>query len=149
MRSVVQRVRRARVVVGEEEVAAIGAGLLALVALIEGDGTEDVDWLSHKLRTVRIFEDAEGKMNRSLIDVGGELLLVSQFTLSADIGKGARPSFMTAMHPDRARPMFDSFVAGFTDLKAKTGRFGAHMEIELHNDGPVTLWLDSKARARG
>jgi D-tyrosyl-tRNA(Tyr) deacylase len=148
MRSVVQRVAQARVTVEGEVVGAIGRGLLALVGLVEGDGPEDVAWVEHKLKSLRIFEDEAGKMNRCVGDVGGSLLVVSQFTLAADIGKGARPSFIAAMAPDRARPMIDGFVASLraSGLAVETGRFGAHMAVELVNDGPVTLWLDSKAR---
>ena len=147
MRSVVQRVSRARVLVNGEVIGSIDQGLMALVGLMEGDVDEDAQWLEHKLRTLRIFADDAGKMNRSVVDVGGALLLVSQFTLSADVGKGARPSFARSMPPEAARAGFDKLVASLRrGLRVETGRFGAHMEVELTNDGPVTLWLDSKAR---
>lgn len=150
MRSVVQRVGRARVTVGGEEVGAIERGLLALVGVMEGDETEDARWLEHKLLSLRVFEDEAGKMNRSVKDIGGQLLLVSQFTLAADVGKGARPSFVQAMHPAQARPMFDALVESLRQaVPVATGTFGAHMQVELVNDGPVTLWLDSRRRAAG
>ncbi len=145
MRSVVQRVSKARVVVEGEEVGGIGAGLLALVGVMDGDGDDDVAWLAHKLRTLRVFPDGAGKMNLSVGDAGGGLLVVSQFTLAADVGKGARPSFVGAMHPDQARPLFDRLLGALGEGVA-TGRFGAHMDVELVNDGPVTLWLDSGRR---
>jgi D-tyrosyl-tRNA(Tyr) deacylase len=150
MRSVVQRVKKARVSVGGEVVGSIEHGLLALVGVMDGDEAEDAAWLEHKLLSLRVFPDDAGKMNRSVVDVGGRLLLVSQFTLAADIGKGARPSFMAAMHPDRASPMFDALVASLRrSVAVETGRFGADMAVELVNDGPVTLWLDSRKRGGG
>lgn len=132
---------------GGEEVGAIERGLLAFVGVMDGDLAEDAQWLERKILSLRIFEDADGKMNRSVKDVGGQLLLVSQFTLAADVAKGARPSFVQAMHPAQARPMFDELVASLRrEVTVATGSFGAHMQVELVNDGPVTLWLDSRLR---
>jgi D-tyrosyl-tRNA(Tyr) deacylase len=149
MRSVVQRVARASVIVEGEVVGAIERGLLAFVAMLEGDADEDITWMQHKLRTLRVFDDAAGKMNRAVGDVGGALLIVSQFTLAADIGKGARPSFVRAMPPEGARKALERFIAGLrTDLRVESGRFGADMRVDLLNDGPVTLWLDSKSRGK-
>lgn len=134
--------------VGGEEVGAIERGLLALVGVMEGDVAEDARWLEHKILSLRIFEDDAGKMNRSVKDIGGQLLLVSQFTLAADVGKGARPSFVQAMHPAQARPIFDALVESLRQaVPVATGTFGAQMQVELVNDGPVTLWLDSRRRA--
>ena len=150
MRSVVQRVAKARVLVGGEVVGAIDTGLLALVGAMEGDGAEDAAWLEHKLLTLRVFADESGKMNRSVADVGGAILLVSQFTLTADVGKGARPSFIGSLAPEAARAMIDGMVTSLrAQVRVETGRFGAHLEVELVNDGPVTLWLDSKTRGKG
>jgi D-tyrosyl-tRNA(Tyr) deacylase len=149
MRSVVQRVSRAKVTVDGEVVGSIDRGLLAFVGMMDGDQAEDVAWMQHKLRTLRVFEDEAGKMNRAVGDVGGALLIVSQFTLAADIGKGARPSFGRAMAPDAARAALEGFVLGLrADLRVETGRFGADMRVELVNEGPVTLWLDSKSRGK-
>lgn len=145
VRSVVQRVQRGKVTVAGEEVGAIGHGLLALVGVVDGDGLADVSWLTHKLLTLRIFTDHEGRMNRSVVDTGGAILLVSQFTLAANIGKGARPSFMNAMHPDRALELMEALLSSLREsVPVSTGRFGADMQVELVNDGPVTLWLDSR-----
>lgn len=144
MRCVVQRVLRARVTVDGEAVGAIERGLMVLVGILEGDTSKDAGWVAHKLLTLRVFADDAGKMNLSLTDVGGSLLVVSQFTLAADIGNGARPSFTQAMQPDRAQLLFAALVALLREVvPVKTGRFGALMHVELVNDGPVTLWLDS------
>lgn len=144
MRSVVQRVSRARVVVEGETVGAIERGLLVLVGAMDGDAADDAAWLERKLLSLRIFPDDAGKMNRSLRDVGGALLLVSQFTLAADVGKGARPSFVKALHPEQARPMIDALVASLRGqgVRVETGRFGADMQVELVNDGPFTVLLE-------
>jgi D-aminoacyl-tRNA deacylase len=148
MRCVVQRVSRAQVVVEGAAVGSIHRGLLVLVAAMEGDVAEDAGWIERKLLSLRIFPDAAGKMNLSVKDIGGAILLVSQFTLAADVGKGARPSFVTAMHPDRARAMVDALAVALRagGVPVETGRFGADMQVELVNDGPVTLWLDSRSR---
>lgn len=147
MRALLQRVSRARVRVAEEEVGAIERGLLVFVGIAEGDTEADIAWLSKKLLALRVFPDDAGKMNLSVADVGGSLLLVSQFTLCADLAKGTRPSFGKAMAPGAAERLFDLLVQQVKETApVATGRFGAHMEVELTNDGPVTLWLDS---ARG
>ena len=149
MRCVAQRVSRARVLVEGAEVGAIETGLVALVALLEGDQPEDLTWMEKKLVSLRVFPDEAGKMNRSVLDVKGSVLLVSQFTLSADVGKGARPSFMASMQPSLARALFDEFADALRRrLPVATGRFGADMQVELTNNGPVTLWLDSRSRGK-
>lgn len=145
MRSVVQRVKRASVTVEGETVGQIDRGLLVLLGVGSGDGPHDLTWMVDKLTGLRIFEDAEGKMNLSVQDVGGEVLLVSQFTLYGDCRKGKRPSFTAAAPPDQARLVFEQVVAAIrrTGLKAATGVFQAEMAVELVNDGPVTILLDS------
>lgn len=150
MRGLVQRVSHAAVRVGDETVAQIGPGLLVLVGIAEGDGDEDLFWLARKIPTLRIFSDDEERMNRSVVDVGGQVLLVSQFTLCADAGKGTRPSFGGAMNPEAAERLFEALTRRVAeDVPVQVGRFGAHMAVELVNDGPVTIWLDSKSRGRG
>lgn len=145
MRAVVQRVTRAAVRVSGEEISSIQHGLWVLVGVHQGDEPRDVEWLSKKLLRLRIFADVDGKMNRSVLDVGGALLLVSQFTLCADTRRGTRPSFVHAMEPERAASLFALLVAELAkEVPVQTGQFGAHMEVEGVNDGPVTLWLDSR-----
>jgi D-tyrosyl-tRNA(Tyr) deacylase len=145
VRAVVQRVASARVEVDGVVVGAVDHGLLVFVGVVADDGAEDSAWIARKLLSLRVFPDAGGRMNRSVIDVSGKLLLVSQFTLCADIGKGARPSFGGAMAPEAARAIFDALVASLREsVPVETGRFGAHMDVHLVNDGPVTLWLDSR-----
>lgn len=145
MRAVVQRVARAKVEVDEASVGSIERGLLVLVGVAEGDTEADLEWLARKLVALRIFPDESGKMNLSVADVSGSVLLVSQFTLCADVGKGTRPSFGKAMAPEQAQAMFERLVAKVAEaVPVATGRFGAHMMVELVNDGPVTLWLDSR-----
>jgi D-tyrosyl-tRNA(Tyr) deacylase len=148
LRAVVQRVAHAAVHVGEEEVGRIGPGILALVGAGRGDGPDDADALAEKIANLRIFEDEAGKMNRSLLDVGGELLVVSQFTLYGDCRKGRRPSFVDALGPDAAEALVERFVgtARKAGVRVATGRFRAMMKVELVNDGPVTLLLDSGKR---
>lgn len=148
MRSVVQRVKRASVTVKGETVGRISAGLLVLLAVGQDDEECDTTWMVDKLVGLRIFEDAEGKMNRSIRDVGGEILVVSQFTLYGDCRKGKRPSFSTAAPPDQAKERFDQCVAAIRGygLKVETGVFQAEMDVELINDGPVTLLLDSEKK---
>lgn len=143
MRAVVQRVTRARVTVEGETVGQIGPGLLALVGVAEGDGEEEADALATKVARLRIFEDEGGKFARSVSDVGGAVLAVSQFTLIADTRKGNRPSFSHAARPEQASPLFDRFCAALRSLgpAVETGRFGARMEVELVNEGPVTIVL--------
>jgi D-tyrosyl-tRNA(Tyr) deacylase len=140
MRALVQRVTRASVTVAGEPVASIGPGLLVLLGVRRGDGDEQADRLVRKLRALRIFEDGEGRMNRSVEDAGGELLCVSQFTLYGDARKGNRPSFVDAAAPAEAERLYERVRAG---LGAQGGRFGAHMQVELVNDGPVTLLVET------
>ncbi len=143
-----QRVSQASVTVGGEVVGRIGLGLVGLVGVAQGDTEEDARYLVEKTVNLRIFPDEAGKFNRSLVDVGGGLLLVSQFTLISDTRKGRRPSFIEAAGPAEAEALFNRFVdlARATGLKVETGRFQQHMLVEIHNDGPVTILLDSKAR---
>ena len=140
MRAVVQRVSSASVRVGGEEVAAIGPGLVVLLGVRAGDGPAEADWIARKVRALRVFEDAEGRMNRSAEDAGGELLCVSNFTLYGDARKGNRPSFVAAAPPAAAEPLYERVRAA---LGAAGGVFGARMELSLVNDGPVTLVIDT------
>ena len=149
MRAVVQRVREAAVSVGGTTVGTIGEGLLVLCGITASDGDADRDWLARKIVSLRIFNDEDGVMNRSLAEVGGGLLAVSQFTLFASTRKGARPSYSAAAPPEIAAPMFASFVQALereSGRQVATGRFGADMKVSLVNDGPVTIWLDSANR---
>jgi D-aminoacyl-tRNA deacylase len=139
VRAVVQRVSRAAVTVDGEEVARIGRGLLVLLGVRSGDGPDDADRLVRKLLALRIFEDGEGRMNRSLGDAGGEVLCVSNFTLYGDTRKGNRPSFVEAAPPDEAEPLYERVRER---LGAQGGRFGARMAVELVNDGPVTVLVE-------
>ena len=148
MRVVVQRVASASVVVDGATVAAIGAGLMVLVGVEESDSEVDVAWPSAKLTKLRIFSDEAGVMNRSIVDVGGEVLAVSQFTLFASVRKGNRPSWSRAARSDVSQPLFDRLVCQLeVDLgrKVATGVFGADMQVRLVNDGPVTIFIDSQA----
>jgi D-aminoacyl-tRNA deacylase len=144
VRAVVQRVAEARVVVGEEVVGEIGAGLCVLLGVAREDGEEAAERLAGKIARLRIFEDAEGRFDRSLLDVGGAALVVSQFTLLADTAKGNRPSFTDAAPPELAEPLYEGFCAALRELglDVAQGRFGARMSVELVNDGPVTIVLD-------
>ncbi len=144
MRVVIQRVREARVTVDGEVVGQIGPGLLLLVGIGRGDTEEALRWVAEKIINLRIFEDEDGRMNRSLQEVGGEILAVSQFTLYGDVRKGRRPNFTGAAPPEEAEPLFNRFVQLLRESGAKveTGRFRAHMLVELVNDGPVTLLLE-------
>lgn len=146
MRVVLQRVTQARVRIAGEVVGAIGPGLLVLLGVAQEDTAAQVGWLADKVCELRIFNDADGKMNRSLLEVGGEALIVSQFTLYGDCSKGRRPSFIAAAPPERAIPLYEAFVEAVKarGVRVATGRFGAMMEVELVNAGPVTLILDSK-----
>ena len=146
MRAVVQRVTQARVTVAGQTVGAIGPGLMVLVGVEEGDGDADVRYLADKVPNLRIFEDAAGKMNRSLLDVGGAILAVSQFTLLGDARGGRRPSFIRAARPEAADPLYERLAACWrgAGVKVETGVFGAEMAVSLVNDGPVTILLDSK-----
>lgn len=147
VRAIIQRVASARVEVEHQVVGSIGAGLLVLAGFEEGDGDEDLAWLSSKLPRLRIFADAAGVMNRSVVEVQGEILAVSQFTLFASVKKGNRPSWSRAARPEISQPLFERFVRQLeTELgrPVPTGVFGADMQVHLINDGPVTLSLDSK-----
>jgi D-tyrosyl-tRNA(Tyr) deacylase len=146
MRAVVQRVSQARVVIDHEVVGQIGHGLLVLLGVTHGDTPEQAYWLADKVVGLRIFNDDEGKMNRSLADVGGGMLIVSQFTLYGDCRKGRRPSFIEAAPPEIANSLYETFVEAVRALgiPTATGRFAAMMQVELVNDGPVTLIVDSK-----
>ena len=145
MRALVQRVTRGAVRVAGETVGAIGAGLVVLVGVGEEDGPAEAAALANKIAALRIFGDADGKFNLSLLDTGGAALVVSQFTLFADARKGRRPSFVRAAPPDRAEALVDAFAAALhaAGVTVATGRFGAQMAVEIHNDGPVTIWLDT------
>jgi D-tyrosyl-tRNA(Tyr) deacylase len=146
MRAVVQRVRRVAVVIDGETVAAIEGGLLILLGVTTTDTPDEVHRLADKITNLRIFNDEAGKMNRSVAEVGGSLLVVSQFTLYGDCRKGRRPSFIAAAQPDLAVPLYEAFVHALRSagLPVQTGRFGAMMQVELVNDGPVTIILDTK-----
>lgn len=148
MRAVIQRVERASVSVEGEIRGQIGAGFLVLIGVEEGDGDADLRYIAEKVPNLRVFEDEQGKMNRSLLDVGGELLAVSQFTLLGDARGGRRPSFITAARPETADPMYERLVADWRarGIRVETGVFGAHMKVSLVNDGPVTILLDSRRR---
>jgi D-tyrosyl-tRNA(Tyr) deacylase len=143
LRAVVQRVLRARVVVRGETVGASGPGLCVLLGVAAGDEVSDAARLAEKVARLRIFENDAGKFDLSLLDVGGEALVVSQFTLIADTSKGNRPSFSDAAPPERAEPLYDAFCRALSELglRVETGVFGARMQLELVNDGPVTLVL--------
>ncbi len=148
MRAVIQRVERASVSVEGEIRGQIGVGFLVLIGVEEGDGDADFRYIAEKVPNLRVFEDEQGKMNRSLLDVGGELLAVSQFTLLGDARGGRRPSFITAARPETADPMYERLVADWRarGIRVETGVFGAHMKVSLVNDGPVTILLDSRRR---
>ena len=149
MRAVIQRVAEARVMVGERVTGAIQLGLLVLLAIEDADTAEDVEWLSGKILRLRIFDDAAGLMNRSVQEVGGEILVVSQFTLFASTKKGNRPSFIRSAKPEIAVPRYEQFLARLMQESGKpvqTGEFGAQMLVDLRNDGPVTIMIDSKLR---
>jgi len=147
MRVVIQRVSSASVSVDKKVIGSCVKGLLILVGIEEADAEEDVAWLSSKIINLRIFNDAEGKMNLSLMDINGEMLVVSQFTLHASTKKGNRPSYILAARPEKALPLFNTFVERLKKESGKpvaTGEFGAHMEVSLVNDGPVTIIIDTK-----
>jgi D-tyrosyl-tRNA(Tyr) deacylase len=146
VKALIQRVSKASVSIDGEEVGRIGRGLVVFLGVADGDTQKDAQYLMQKIINLRIFADAEEKFNLSALDIDGELLLVSQFTLLADTRKGRRPSFIGAAPPDRAEAMFDYFVelARDSGLKVATGRFQQYMQVEIHNDGPVTVMLDSR-----
>ena len=149
MRTVVQRVSQAAVVIDGVEKSRIGWGLLILLGIEQDDTTEDIDWLCKKIAALRIFSDEGGLMNRSVQDISGEMLVVSQFTLHASTKKGNRPSFIRAARPEMAIPMYEKFVETLRQESGRpvgTGEFGADMKVSLLNDGPVTILMDSKNR---
>jgi D-tyrosyl-tRNA(Tyr) deacylase len=149
MRALVQRVREASVTVEGAECARIGAGLLVLAGITAADTPDDREWLARKILQLRIFDDEAGVMNRSVLEAGGDVLAVSQFTLYASTRKGNRPSYVAAAPPEIARPAFDGFVRSLSEQLGKpvpTGVFGAAMQVTLVNDGPVTIWLDTDER---
>jgi D-aminoacyl-tRNA deacylase len=145
VRAVVQRVSSARVVVDGNAVGEIGAGLCVLLGIAREDGAEEADRLAGRIARLRIFENDEGRFDRSLLDIGGAALIVSQFTLIADTAKGNRPSFSGAAQPDQAEPLYEAFCVALGQLgvEVATGRFSARMAVELVNDGPVTIVLDT------
>ena len=145
MRALVQRVSKANIEVNEKNISSINKGLLLLLGIQDTDDESDITWLSNKIIKMRIFEDDNRKMNQSIEDIGGELLIVSQFTLYASTKKGNRPSFINAAHPDKALPIYQTFVSECNkQISTQTGKFGAMMQVGLVNDGPVTIWLDSR-----
>jgi D-tyrosyl-tRNA(Tyr) deacylase len=146
MRAVLQRVTAARVTVEEREVGAIGRGILVLLGVEQDDTAADVERLADKVRDLRIFDDAQGRLNRSVVEVGGSVLVVSQFTLCADCSRGRRPSFVRAARPEEAVVLYEAFAARLraSGVAVATGAFRAMMQVSLVNDGPVTLILDSR-----
>ena len=144
MRALLQRVSRGKVSVEGKSIAEIGHGFVILLGVGEGDGKEEIDYLTKKIAQLRVFEDEQGKMNLSVLDVGGEAIVVSQFTLYADTRKGRRPSFVRAAQPEIASPLVDEFVDALSaqGVKTQSGAFGANMLVEIDNDGPVTIWLE-------
>ncbi len=144
MRVVLQRVKHGRVSVEGQTVAEIGQGLVILLGIGPQDGTEQASYLVDKIANLRIFEDEQGKMNRSVLEIGGSAIVVSQFTLYADTRKGRRPSFTDAALPEIARPLVDAFaeLLSAQGVPTQTGEFGAHMQVEIVNDGPVTIWME-------
>jgi len=149
MRAVLQRVRRGRVSVDGDTIATVERGLVILIGIGQADTTSEAEWLAEKCAVLRVFEDEQGKTNLSVQDVGGEVLVVSQFTLYADTRKGRRPSFINAAPPEIAQPLVDHFVdhLGVLGVSARKGVFGAHMLVEIENDGPVTIILERAPQA--
>jgi D-tyrosyl-tRNA(Tyr) deacylase len=149
MRLVIQRVSSASVTIDGQEKREIGHGLMVLIGVEEGDHEADAEWLAQKTALMRIFSDDQGKMNRSVIDVGGEILAISQFTLFAQTAKGNRPSFIRSARPEIAIPIYEAYVkflSVYHGLKVKTGTFGSDMDVAIVNQGPVTITIDSKMR---
>lgn len=149
MKAVIQRVSEASVTIDDKETRSTAAGLMILLGISPDDNSSDIDWLAGKIAGMRIFTDSKGKMNLSVQDIGGELLIVSQFTLFASTRKGNRPSFSLSAPPETAIPLYKTFVSEIrskTGLRVETGQFGASMEVKLCNDGPVTIVIDSQNR---
>ncbi len=149
MIAVIQRVQHASVAIDGSDVGSIGEGMLVLLGIEDADTTEDIEWLSRKIINLRIFGDDEGVMNRSVLDISGEVLIVSQFTLHASTKKGNRPSYIKAARPEVAIPLYEEFIASCENLLGKTvqtGEFGGDMKVSLLNDGPVTIIIDTKDR---
>ena len=148
MKAVIQRAKKASVSIGNETVGTIGKGLAILLGISETDSEEDGKYLADKIVNLRIFEDLQRKINLSCLDIKGEFLVISQFTLLADCRKGRRPSFTEAARPEKAIPLYEKFISLLkeTGLKVETGEFGASMLVEINNEGPVTIILDSKER---
>ena len=149
MRAVIQRVRRASVTIGNVLKSEIDAGLLVFVGIEEEDGNDDVEWLANKIVQLRIFNDQSGVMNLSVLESGGSIMIISQFTLHAKTKKGNRPSYIKAARPEKAIPLYNSFINRISELSGKetaTGEFGAMMDIALVNDGPVTIIIDTKEK---
>ena len=144
MRALVQRVAKGSVTVADKRVAEIGRGLVVLLGIAKGDAEEQADWLAEKIANLRIFEDEAGKLNRSILEAGGSALVVSQFTLYGDTQKGRRPGFEKAASPAEAEPLVTFFTKRllFYGVPTQTGVFRAHMLVEIHNEGPVTIWLE-------
>lgn len=146
MRGVVQRVKHAKVTVDNKVIGQIEHGIMLLLSVEDNDDEKDLEYMTDKVVNLRIFEDDEGKMNKSLLDVNGSILVVSQFTLHGDARKGRRPSFIAAARPEKAIPLYEKFIQNMKNqgIKTETGEFGADMEVLICNDGPVTILLDSK-----
>ena len=147
MRVVIQRTTHASVTIGGQLKSAIGPGMLILVGIEDADGPEDIDWLCRKIVNLRIFDDDEGVMNRSVLETGGDILVVSQFTLHASTKKGNRPSYIRAARPEISIPLYEQFCEALSQALGKsvgTGQFGADMQVQLLNDGPVTICMDTK-----
>lgn len=147
MRVVIQRTTHASVTIGGQLKSAIGPGMLILVGIEDADGPEGIDWLCRKIVNLRIFDDDEGVMNRSVLETGGDILVVSQFTLHASTKKGNRPSYIRAARPEISIPLYEQFCEALSQTLGKsveTGQFGADMQVELLNDGPVTICMDTK-----
>jgi len=147
MRAVIQRVSRASVKIDRRIYSEIGRGLMVLIGIEDADNSEDIDWLCNKIVQLRIFDDNNRVMNLSIMETGGDIIAVSQFTLHAKTKKGNRPSYIKAANPDIAIPLYDRFIASLSHLlgkEVKTGKFGAMMEVEIINDGPVTIIIDTK-----
>jgi D-tyrosyl-tRNA(Tyr) deacylase len=146
VKAVIQRVSEASVTVDARRIGAVGSGLLVLLCVEQGDGQREVDFVARKIAQLRIFEDDAGKMNRSVVDVGGGALVVSQFTLAADLSRGNRPGFAGAADPSEAVPLYERFCTRMVEhgVPTETGSFGARMAVALVNDGPVTIWMDTR-----